>query len=75
MGELLNIIPYALILSDIWPCIQVICPIEDKVALLFNLCMFNSTWKQLIDKSKDRFDYQVFFEEYLFQQQQLEKDI
>jgi hypothetical protein len=41
MGKLSNIIPNALILSDIWCYIQAICPIEDKVALLFCLCLFN----------------------------------
>jgi hypothetical protein len=53
MGELSSIIPNALILSDIWPCIQAIRPIEDKMALLFSLCLFNSTWKQLVDKNEN----------------------
>jgi hypothetical protein len=45
MGKLSNIILDALILNDIWPCIQAIYPIEEKVALLFNLRLLNSTWK------------------------------
>jgi hypothetical protein len=41
MGKLSNIIPDALILTNIWRYIQAICPIEDKVALLFSLHLFN----------------------------------
>jgi hypothetical protein len=57
MGELSNIVLDALIFSYIWPCIQAIHPIENKVALLFNLNLFNSTWKHLVDKNEDWFDY------------------
>ncbi len=57
MGELSNIIPDILILNDIWLCIQAIYPIENKVALLFNMRMLNSSWKQLVKNNEDRFDH------------------
>jgi hypothetical protein len=73
MGKLSSIVPNALILNDIWPYIQAICSIENKVALLFNLCICNKACKQCVDNSEDWFDYHVFFAKYLFEQQQLEK--
>jgi hypothetical protein len=57
MGELSNIIPDILILNDIWLCIQAIYPIENKVALLFNMRMLNSSWKQLVKNNEDQFDH------------------
>ncbi len=73
MGKLSSIVPNALILNDIWPYIQLIHSIENKVTLLFNLCMCNKAWKQHVNNIEDWFDYQVFLAEYLFEQQQLKK--
>ncbi len=59
MGQFLNDLPNDLLLEIIWPFIWKISPWKDQIALLFNLCLLNKAWKQLVDRSESWSAYNV----------------